>query len=410
MSEISFDLEKDLESIRKEFPILARCVYLISNSLGAVPRKAGQDLHRFYRMWAEEGVSAWEKEWWDKPRRVGNQVASLLGAGEDEVSMMPSATLCHWVALSTLFLHQNTRRNKVVVTDHDFPSILYAVSKIAGFMNWRVEVLSSGGRPGIDGEALLEKVDEETLFVATSHVYFKSGYVQDIGRIASRARETGALTLIDGYHAAGVIPVDVKALDVDFYVGGCLKWLCGGPGNAFLYVRPGLAEQLQPQLTGWFAHQEPFSFSKEMVYSRNSYRFMSGTPPIPSLYAAQAGLEFIGKIGIQQIREKSLSLTGLVIENARANGFSLFTPENQRERGGAVSISIPHAYSLKQALQKRGVKVDFRKGDSREPDVIRVGPHFYTTSEEITILFETINAIYESGEYRKFPEKIDRVT
>jgi kynureninase len=405
-----WNLEQDLNLIRKEFPILKRCVYLISNSLGAVPKKAMENLQQFYQMWAEEGVSAWQKEWWDLSQKVGNQVAYFLGAGEDEVTMTPNATHCHWVALSTKFLAKDERRKKIIMTDHDFPSIIYAVSKISDFRGWKLEIVKSNGQPGIDVEDILKRIDEKTLFVATSHVYFKSAYIQDIKQISARAREVGALTLIDGYHAPGIIPLDVKKLDVDFYIGGCLKWLCGGPGNAFLYVRPELSENLQPQLTGWFAHREPFLFAQEMEYARGGQKFMSGTPPVPCLYTARSGLEILKKIGIPEIRDKSLSLTELIIKKAKERGYRLFTPEENNLRGGSVSISLPHAFPLKQALEKRGIKVDFRRGKDKEPDVIRVGPHFYTKNEEIDILFREIDAIYTAGELKKFPKGIRHVT
>lgn len=407
---MNWDLEKDLASIRKEFPILERCVYLISNSLGAVPRKTQETLHQFYSKWAEEGVGAWQKEWWDLSRRTGNQAASLLGAGADEVTMVTNATICHWVALSTKFLGRQEKRNKIVMTDHDFPSSIYAASKISEFMGWRLEMVKSNGQPGIDPDEILKRVDERTLFVATSHVYYKSAYIQDIKKISSRARQAGALTLIDGYHAPGIIEVDVKQLGVDFYAGGCLKWLCGGPGNAFLYVRPEISESFYPQLTGWFAHAKPFHFAQEMEYAHRSYRFMSGTPPVPCLYAARAGLDFIKEIGISGIREKSLSLTESIIKRAKERKFRLFTPEEDNLRGGAVSICLPHAFSLKQALEQRRVKVDFRKGGDEEPDVIRVGPHFYNTEEEIEILFREIDAVYSSREYEKFRNDLDQVT
>jgi kynureninase len=407
------DLIRDLDSIRKEFPILERCVYLISNSLGAVPRKARDYLERFYSMWAEEGVSAWEREWWDLSQKVGNQVASLLGAGRDEVTMMANATLCHWIALSTQFKAAQMgkgKRDRIIMTEHDFPSVLYAVKKISDFTGWELEVIESHGQPGIDAETVLQRIDERTLIVATSHVYFKSAYIQDVKRIASKAREAGALTLIDGYHAPGVIPVDVKQLDVDFYIGGCLKWLCGGPGNAFLYVRSELADKLEPHLTGWFAHREPFLFSQEMTYTQGSYRFMSGTPPISCLYAARAGMEIVQEIGVPEIRKKSLALTELILDEIQKRDFHLFTPAEEKYRAGAVSFGLPHAFAVKQALGQRGVKVDFRKGEGKEPDILRIGPHFYTKEEEIEILFREIEAIYQSGEYKKFSEDIRHVT
>lgn len=410
MSENIWILEHNLASIRKEFPSLEHFVYLISNSLGAVPRKARDYLEEFYQLWAAEGVEAWSKEWWNLSQMVGDLVALLLSAGPNEVTMMPHATLSHWVALSTKFLAPERKRNKIIMTDHDFPSSLYAVSAISKFMKWEPVVVAGKGGAGIETEDILKHIDERTLFVATSHVYFKSAYIQDVSRVASRARNVGALTVIDGYHAPGIIPVDVKKLGVDFYIGGCLKWLCGGPGNAFLYVRPELASRVKPQLTGWFAHRMPFSFDLEMEFAKGSLRFMSGTPPVPCLYAARAGLDIIKKLGLTQIRKKSLVLTNLIIRKAKERELGIFTPEEEEKRGGAVSLHFPHCYQIKKALEARKIKVDFRKGKAEEPDIIRVGPHFYNTVEEIETLFNVIDDISSSGEFKKYPEEPDRIT
>jgi kynureninase len=405
-----WSLEKDLDHIRKNFPILDKCVYLISNSLGAVPLQVREALDQFYTIWAEEGVTAWEKEWWLLSQKVGNRVASLIGAEENTVAMMTNATLCHWVALSTQFSSDNGARNKVVMTDHDFPSVIYAVAKICSFMDWELDIVQSRGRPGIEVDEILKRVDEKTLFVATSHVYFKSAYIQDVFRIAQHARSNGALTLIDGYHAPGTVPVDVKELGVDFYIGGCLKWLCGGPGNAFLYVWPECRETLEPLLTGWLAHKNPFAFSQEMEYTEGAYKLMSGTPPISCLYTAMAGLEIIQKIGKRPIRQKSIEQTGMLIANASGRGFPVHTPVEKEKRGGAVSIGLPYAHQVKQALIQKKVKVDFRKGTDEDPDVVRVGPHFYTKDEEIELLFHLIDKILASGEYKKFASKSELVT
>jgi len=405
-----WNLETDLDFIRKNFPILEKCVYLISNSLGAVPLQVRDALERFYTLWAEEGVSAWEKEWWALSQKIGDTVASLIGAEKDSVAMMTNATLCHWVALSTQFSSKDGKRDTIIMTDHDFPSIIYAVSKICSFMNWKLELVESHAKPGIEVAEILKRVDEKTLLVVTSHVYFKTAYIQDVCRIARHARSKGALTLIDGYHAPGTIPVDVKELGVDFYIGGCLKWLCGGPGNAFLYVRPELKQDLEPRLTGWMAHKNPFEFSRQLEYSEGAYKLMSGTPPISSLYTAKAGLEVIQKAGIESIRRKSIEQTKMLIENASARGFNLTTPVEDEKRGGAVSFGMPYPHQVKQALVMRNVKIDFRKGRDKEPDVIRVGPHFYTEDAEIELLFELIDEILASGEYKKFSGKHELVT
>jgi kynureninase len=410
MNKLKWRLDDDIDRLRKQFPVLEKCVYLISNSLGAVPQKTREYLMDYYSLWAEEGVSAWSKEWWDLANRTGNQIASLLNAGEDAITMMTNATHGHWVALSTQFKLEEKKRNKIVITDQDFPSSMYAVRSISSHMGWDVDIVRSGEASFLDTEKILNRIDERTLFVATSHVYFKSAQVQDVGAIAQKARSVGARTLIDGYHAPGCYPVDLKELSVDFYVGGCLKWLCGGPGTAFLYVRPELAASLEPVLTGWFAHQSPFTFSEDMAFTAGSYRFMSGTPPVPCLYTALAGLEAIGAVGIEHIRQKSIGQTDLIMRRAKERDFEIFTPEKSSDRGGAVSVSLPHAFQIKQALEKRRFKVDFRKGKDREPDVIRVGPHFYTKDEEIEIFFDEIDALYRSGEYKKYPDKLGRVT
>jgi kynureninase len=405
-----WNLEKALDRIRKNFPILDKCVYLISNSLGAVPLQVQEALDQYYMLWAEEGVTAWEKEWWLLSQKVGNRVASLIDAEENSVSMLSNATLCHWVVLSTQFAAARGARNKVVMTDHDFPSVIYAVGKICSFMDWEMDMVKSRGKPGIDVDEILKRVDEKTLFVATSHVYFKSAYIQDVFRIARHARKKGALTLIDGYHAPGTIPVDVRNLGVDFYIGGCLKWLCGGPGNAFLYVRPERQKSLEPLLTGWLAHDNPFAFLPKMEYTGGAYKFMSGTPSIPSLYTALAGLDIIQKIGKGPIRKKSIEQTGMIITKASERGFPIHTPVENENRGGAVSIALPHAYQVKQALIRRKVKLDFRKGWDEEPDVLRIGPHFYTKNGEIEFLFHCIDEILASGEYRKFASEPELVT
>ncbi len=407
---INWNLDEDLKTIRKEFPILAKCVYLISNSLGAVPRQVREDLLAYYDLWSNKGVSAWSQEWWDLARDVGDRVASLLHAKKNSVAMMTNATQAHWIALSTQFLAKDRNRTKIVMTDHDFPSSLYAVQKICEFMEWNVQVVQSHGKPGIHVERILDHIDDRTLFVATSHVYFKSAYVQDIAKIAKHARRMGAWTVIDGYHAPGCIPVDLSEVDVDFYIGGCLKWLCGGPGNAFLYVRPDLAPRIQPQLTGWMAHKSPFLFAQNMEYSQDSYRFLSGTPPIPSLYTARSGLEIIKNIGIPQIRQKSIIQTKQIIEGSQQRDFNVFSPEEDSQRGGAVSVHLPHAFQVKQALDERQFKVDFRKGIQGKPDVIRIGPHFYTKDNEIQDLFDMIDTIYNTQEYRSFPVNIKHVT
>jgi len=405
-----FDLKNNISGIRNKFPILNECIYLISNSLGAVPRRVQSDLKRYYKLWAEQGVSAWRDEWWDLPKKISTRVQELLNAPKNSITMMPNATISHWVALSAKFSEHQSNRNKIVMTDLDFPSSIYAVSKIARFMGWKCETVKSENHPYLETEKILEKIDPSTLFVATSHVCFKSSFIQNIRSIAEKASKVGALTLIDGYHAPGIIPVDLKKLKVDFYIGGCLKWLCGGPGNAFLYARPDLAKKLKPALTGWMAHKNPFEFDLDLKYTSGPYRYMSGTPPIPCLYTSSAGLNIIQQVGIKNIREKSISMTETIIDKARQRGFSIHSPLDKDIRGGAVSIHLPKAFQVKQALDQKKILVDFRKGQAEKQDVLRIGPHFYNEKKEIDHLFREIDTVYSSGEYKKYSDKIEHVT
>ncbi len=400
----------DLEKVRAEFPILEHCTYLISNSLGAVPRKVRDGLDRYYALWAEKGVTAWADEWWALSGKVGDKVAALIHAGENEVAMLANATIAHWAAMSTAFSKKNNRRTRIIMTELDFPSTIYAVSGIARSMGWDIDLVPSHGAPDIPWERIVERMDSKTLAVAVSHVWFKSAAILDVRAIAEKARSMGIFTVIDGYHAPGTIPVNVQDLGVDIYIGGCLKWLCGGPGNAFLYARPEYAQENPPLLTGWLAHQSPFRFSRDMEYTEGAYRFLSGTPPVPCLYTASAGLDIILDIGDQRIREKSRHQTGLIIHKALERGFHVYSPEEETRRGGAVSLGMPNSFQIKQALEKDGIKVDFRKGEKNEPDVIRVGPHFYTRDEEIDGFFQAVDDILTRGEYRSFSKKIDNVT
>jgi len=405
-----WNLFKDLSEIRKKFPILENCAYLISNSLGAVPGSVRGRLEHYYTLWAEIGVGAWKNEWWDLSRRIGDKIAALIGADSDTVTMLTHATQCHWIVLSTLFQQQGKSRRRVIMTELDFPSSIYAVSQIAKAMDWQVELIKCEGESGLVVDKILNRLDEDVLCVATSHVYFKSAYVQNISAIAARAQKVGALTLIDGYHAPGVLPVDVKCLGVDFYIGGCLKWLCGGPGNAFLYVAPQLNERLNPALTGWLAHENSFLFTHEFSPATGSNKFQSGTPPVPCLYAAEPGLDIITEIGVSAIREKSLIQTDLVIDQAGERGWEVLTPREHALRGGAVSVVIPHAWQVKQALEEYNIRVDFRKGDKKESDVIRLGPHFYTQDAEIELFFRKSESIIVSGEFKKYSSEIKHVT
>jgi kynureninase len=326
---------------RKEFPILEKTVYLISNSLGAMPRGVYDSLRGYCDTWAERGVRAWGDSWWDLPVNSGDLLAPILGTGPGEVSFHQNVTLAEAIVLSCFDF--NGSRRKVVLTGMEFPSVmyLYRAQKDRGA---EICVVESTDGVTIDLQRLLEAIDESTLLVPLSHVLFKSSYVMDAQAVIRRAHEVGAYVILDVYQSAGVLPIDVKSLNVDFVIGGCLKWLCGGPGAAFLYVRPDLRNRLEPRLTGWMAHQNAFAFETGPIHFRDdAFRFLNGTPHIPCIYAARPGLELIGRIGAAEIRRKSMRQTAYLAELARAEGFELTVPIRPEDRGGTVAVRPPYA-------------------------------------------------------------------
>ncbi len=378
---------------REEFPILSHTVYMISNSLGAMPRGVYDKMREYAETWATRGVRAWAEGWWELPVTVGNQIARIIGADPGTVSMHQNVTLASAIILSCLDFQG--RRNKVVMTAMDFPSVLYLHQKFLPPQARLVVVPSEDGM-GIPTEKLLEAIDEETRLVATSHVLFKTAYIQDVQAIVARAHEVGALVAIDGYQAVGTLPVDVKALGVDFYVGGCVKWLCGGAGGGYLYVRPDLAAQLEPRLTGWMAHPRAFAFETEMAYRTDGFRFLNGTPSVPALYAVQPGLAIIAQVGVEAIRAKSVRQTARLIELAQERGFGINASADPKRRGGTVAIDVPYGYEVSRELIRREFLVDYRPQAG-----IRISPHFYSSDEEIELTIREIDDILRTKAYER---------
>ena len=366
----------DPERWRPEFPILGSTTYLISNSLGAMPRGVAASMATYAETWASRGVRAWEEGWWEMPVAVGDMVAPLIGAPKHSVTMHQNVTIAEAVVASCL--EPQGRRNKVVCEDGNFPSVMYLYAAQRGLRLQTVPV-----------ERLVDAIDEETLLVPTSHVLFRSSYLQDAAAILEKAHKVGALVVLDVYHSAGVVPFSVTELGVDFAVGGCLKWLCGGPGNGFLYVRPDLAEKLQPRLTGWMAHERPFGFEQPpLERTASPMRFLNGTPHIPSLYAALEGLRIVREIGVKAIRAHSVRLTTRLLERILELGFPTITPRDPRQRGGTVAVDPPNAESVARELLKRDFLIDYR------PEAgIRIAPHFYSTDEECDAIVAEIAAL-----------------
>ncbi len=368
---------------RAEFPILEHTTYLISNSLGAMPRGAETGLSDYARAWRERGVRAWHEGWWEMPAQVGDLIAPLLGVTPGHVSMHQNVMMAAQVFLSCL--DYPSERNRLVYTDLEFPSLQYLLQ---GEKRRGADLVTVPSPDGIrvDLEQLLEAIDERTRVVPISHVLFRSAYVQDAEKIAARCRETGALLLLDTYQSAGVLPLELEEWGVDAAVGGCLKWLCGGPGNAFLWVRPDLGRRLEPAFTGWQSDVEPFAFRKDhQRVESGAWRFLTGTPNIPALHAARAGLEILNDIEPLDLRRRSLELTSRLLDSADRAGFEIRSPRNDEERGGTVTLWHPQAEHLSEGLLAREVICDYRPGSG-----IRLSPHFYTTDEECDHAIETL--------------------
>lgn len=388
---------------REEFPILARANYLVSNSLGAMPRGVPGRLAEYADAWATHGVRAWARDWWGMPGTVGDVVAPLIGAAAGEVVMVPNVTLAQATILSAIPYHGP--RNRIVMTALDFPSVRYVYDRLATRLGAEIIVVPSEDGIGIDGDQLSAAIDDRTALVAISQVLFKSAYIVDVAKVIRHAHDAGALVSLDAFHSVGVMPVDVKALDADFLTGGVLKWLCGGPGGCFTYANPEVSARLEPALTGWLAHARPFGFEPEMEYTAGAYRWLGGTPAIPSIYAAVEGPRIVQSAGIEAIRAKSIRQTTRLVELAEARGFRLHAPRDPERRGGTVAFDVPHAYEVAQCLLERDILVDFRPGAG-----IRVAPHFYTRDAELEEAVAAIDDILATGAWSKHEGRSSVVT
>ena len=375
---------RELSDYRSEFSILEHTTYLINHSLGAMPAKVEERVADYARTWRERGIRAWGEGWWDLPLTVGDQIGRIVGAPAGSTVMHQNVAIAEAVVLSCF--QPTPARNRVVYERGNFPSVRYLYQ---AQRDLEVVVCED------DGE-IVESIDERTLLVPISHVLFKSAEIQDVERIVRRAHEVGAHVILDAYQSAGIVPLDVTALNVDFAVGGSVKWLCGGPGNGWLYVRPDLAERLEPAFTGWQAHETPFAFEEEMRYAAGAARFLTGTPNVPGLYAATAGYDLIEEIGVERIRANSLRQTDLLIRLAERAGFEIASPRDHARRGGTVTVHVDEFPAVHKELSERQILCDFRPGAG-----IRIGPHYFTSDEELERVIEQIGEIVETGAYEQ---------
>ncbi len=371
---------------RPHFPILAHTTYMVSHSLGAMPREAISSLSEFTETWATRGVRAWHEGWWEMPVTVGNLIASIIGAGEGEVAMHQNVSVCQNIVTSCF--NWSGPRNKIVTDGLNFPSNDYIYH---GLERQGARVVSVPSPDGLTVplEPILAAIDEQTQLVSVSHVAFRSSFVQDLAAITRRAHEVGALVIADLYQSAGILPVDVRALDLDFATGGSVKWLLGGPGAGYLYVRRDLWPTLSPAATGWQAHRAPFDFEGGPIdFADDAFRFLNGTPNIPALYAARAGYEIINQIGVPAIRAKSQRQTQHLIALADAAGIPVRSVRDPRERGGVIILDVPDGARVTAELLRREVIVDFRPGAG-----IRIAPHFYTSDAELAHTIDELRSI-----------------
>jgi kynureninase len=386
----------DLLAYRAQFPILETCTYLISSSLGAMPDTVYDSLKAYADTWATLGVRAWgEGGWWDFKRKVGDAIAPLLTAPAGSVLVHENASIANAILMSALDF-SDTRRTKIIVTDQDFPSDVYSLKQLLP-PHIQLHIVRSRDGITIETDDILNAIDENTRLVSTSHVLFRSAYIMPARAIVEKAHAVGAQVLLNGYHSVGIIPVDVTALEVDFYIGGTLKWLCGGPGGVFLYVRPDLLTTLQPKITGWFAHARPFAFDLEQFDLReDSYRLANGTPGISSLYAIQPGVEIIKQVGVDVIRANSLRQTQIVIAKADSLGYPVRSPRGDETRAGTVTIQPEHSYEVSRELLARQFVIDYREGAG-----IRIAPHFYNTDAEIEAVMAAIEEILMDATWQR---------
>jgi kynureninase len=358
---------------RAEFPLLDRCVYFNACSLGPLPRRGQAALAKYAQDWDEQGTPVWYTTWLPLLERFRAKVGELLNAPGGSTAIAPSVSVALTTLASGLPLPEG--RNKVLIGELDFPTIGHQWLSRPEF-----EVVFVPSKDGmtIPPEAFAERIDSRTALVATTHLFYTTGYLQDVRTIADAAHAKGALCLIDGYQTCGCVPIDVHAMDCDAFVGGCLKWLSGGPGNAFLYVRPDLLPRVRPQGTGWFATRDPFSFTlQELTFSDDARRMETGTWAMASHYAGLAGLELILEVGVAAIQERLRDLTDRILERCDKAGVKTFTPRERSRRCGIVTLESEHPEDVEARLQEEGVIVDWRPGR------VRLSPHWCVTEEEL---------------------------
>ena len=382
--------ETQINRRREEFPTLASGIHLLSHSLGPVPRAARESMRAYYDAWEHHtSEDAWATSWWEMSAAVGDRLAKILGGDAGSVQIQPNASIALSCVLSC-FDFTSSRRNKIVASALDFPSMQYVLDAQTQ-MGARVEIVPTDDGITVPTQRIIDAIDDETALVALSHVSFRSSYAVDVEPLVERARKHGALVLLDVYQSAGALELKAADWQVDFLIGGTIKWLCGGPACGYLYVRPDLQTKLQPRLTGWVAHAAPFDFaSPPMRFDNSVRRFAQGTPSIPALYSVLPGLRIIEEVGVKTIRAESERRTQWMIDFALERGWKVNSPRDVNQRGGSVMIYVEDGPAMVKSLNQRRVFVDCRPGVG-----LRMSPHFFNTDEEVREAMEILAELME---------------
>lgn len=366
---------------REEFPITRELVYLNSCSLTPLPRRGRERIERFTQEWTDLGGRAWYDHWIGEYEALRTDVAGVLGAEADEIAVEPNVS-AGLVGIASAIDYR--ARPKVVVTDLDFPTDGHAFHAVAP-RGARVEFVRSPDRVRVPLELFERAIDERTAAVCTGHVYFTSGWIQDVKALADICHRRGALLIVDAYQSVGALPFDVHDAGVDYLVGGTLKWLMGGPGIAFLYARRDLADAARPSAVGWWGVADPFAFDIEHLRPGvGARRFEYGTPAVAAIYAARAGIELLREVGIPTVRERHQLLSQRLLDGARAQGWTARCPLEARERTSIVTLEHPEPQAAVDALRADGVICDSR------PGLIRLSPHYFNTLEEMDRALELL--------------------
>jgi kynureninase len=372
-----------VDGLRERFSVLADTAYLASHSLGAMPDDARAELERYANEWASTGLGAWSEGWWEMPLSVGDELAPIVGVPPGTIAMVANVTVAQATVASCFTL--SGLRSRVACSELSFPSVRTIWDRVPGA---RLTTVRSWDGATIPTETFVASIDERTAVVALDHVLFPSSYLQDVKAIIDRAHDVGAMVVLDVYQSAGVLPIDLQALEVDFAVGGSAKWLCGGMGAGWLYVRKELQPSLEPRLVAWPGDRAPFDVRVGTVVEEDGmWRFVSGTPNVPALYTARAGYRIIREVGVEEIRTRSLAMTSRLIDIGDRLGIPLSATRDPYRRGGTVSFKVADPHLVATALASDRVVVQ-ELADSG----ISVGPHFYNNDQDLDRFEASISA------------------